>query len=258
MSGRLEFAKQIATQVGARLRRAFGRRQRVAHKGRIDLVTEMDLSVERTLIRQIRRRFPRDAVLAEESGTWPERGSGLWLIDPLDGTTNYAHGFPFYAVSIAYACSGQVELGVVYAPQLDHLFWARRGKGAFRGRERLRVSESSVLDAALVATGFPYDVREHRLNNLAYFRRAQLGTRGVRRAGAASLDFAYLAAGVFDGYWELRLKPWDMAAGALLVTEAGGKVTDLNGRPFHLRSASVLASNGKIHDHLRQLLRGRG
>lgn len=250
---RLALARELAIKAGRKLKNRFRKTQDVQLKGVIDLVTAMDREAERLIVEQIKKAFPEDNILSEEEGG-DRKKDRLWLIDPLDGTTNYAHGICFYSVSIAFFARGLTQLGVVYNPQLGELFYALKGKGAFLNDQPIRVSQCQNLDHCLVATGFPYDVRVHPENNLDLFARAQLHTRGVRRLGAASLDLAYTACGIFDAYWELRLSPWDVAAGALLVEEAGGKVTTLEGKKFTPFVSSYLASNGLIHHKMRKLL----
>jgi myo-inositol-1(or 4)-monophosphatase len=249
-----EFIEATAREAGALLRERIDDRHTVQYKGEINLVTEADHLSEALIVERIRGSFPDHNILAEES---PEtaNGSGFrWIIDPLDGTTNYAHGYPVFCVSIALEAEGKIRLGAVYDPMLDELFTAEKGAGAFLNGRRLKVSRTAELSRSLLATGFPYDIREDRNNNINYFEAMALNTQAVRRAGSAALDLAYLAAGRFDGFWELKLMPWDMAAGWLLVEEAGGVVTDLQGDPFALHSPHILASNGLIHAEMSRLL----
>lgn len=247
---------RLAREAGAILLDALGRRHQVRYKGLVDLVTEADEASERHIVAGLRERFPDHATLAEEGG-----GSGAteseprcrWIIDPLDGTTNFAHGFSHFAVSIALEVAGIVELGVVYAPALGELFIAERGEGATLNGSPIHVSTTDRLIRSLVATGFLYDP-ERRSRNLPHWANFVLATQGARRTGAAALDLSSVAAGRFDGFWEEGLSPWDTAAGALLVTEAGGTVTTYDGAPFSPRSPSCLASNGLIHAEMRRLL----
>jgi myo-inositol-1(or 4)-monophosphatase len=239
---------------GALLRERIDDRHTVRYKGEINLVTEADHLSEALIVEKIRGSFPDHGILAEES---PEmaNGSGFrWIIDPLDGTTNYAHGYPVFCVSIALEVEGEIRLGAVFNPMLDELFIAEKGAGAFLNGRRLKVSQTEELSRSLLATGFPYDIRENRNNNINYFEAMALNAQAVRRAGAAALDLAYVAAGRFDGFWELKLMPWDMAAGCLLIEEAGGIVTDLSNAPLDLHSPHILASNGLIHDEMARLL----
>lgn len=224
-----------------------------------DLVTEYDRRSEAYLIARIASRFPNDLIVAEESsqGTIARArpGQRRWLIDPLDGTTNFSHGLPFFCVSIAVEVDGVVEAGAVEAPALGWRFVAERGKGAWLWRTgaaplAMRVSLTETLARSLLATGFPYDRATSPQNNFAEFVALQKKAQAVRRVGAAALDLALTASGQFDGYWEMKLKPWDMAAGVLLVAEAGGKVTNYAGAPVDLEAGEVVASNGHIHDEL--------
>jgi myo-inositol-1(or 4)-monophosphatase len=256
MSRYREFIEATAREAGALLRERIDESHTVQYKGEINLVTEADRLSEALIVDRIRRSFPDHDILTEES---PETANGSvfrWIIDPLDGTTNYAHGYPVFCVSIALEAEGKIRLGAVYNPMLDELFIAERGAGALLNGRRLTVSRTETLSRSLLATGFPYDLREDRNNNINYFEAMALSAQAVRRAGAAALDLAYLAAGRFDGFWELKLMPWDMAAGWLLVEEAGGVVTDLHGGPFGLYSPHILASNGLIQDEMSSMLAG--
>ncbi len=254
MPSRFEVARSMALEAGALLREGLSRRKHVNHKGAIDLVTEYDLQSEQLIVQGLRKAFPQDAILAEEGGG-SQSAQGTWLVDPLDGTTNYAHGIPFFAVSIAYRVQGEIQLGLVYDPVRAELFHTQRGQGAWLNDRRLRVSTTAKLGKALLTTGFPYDIRTHPENNLDHFAAFALRSQGVRRLGAASLDLAYVAAGRFDGYWELRLWPWDWAAGILLVREAGGKVTRTDGgEDVFAQPTSILASNGRLHTAMLQVL----
>ncbi len=243
---------QLAKAAGKILRSGFGRQHDIKMKGEIDLVTEIDRQSEEYLISQIRTRHPEDAITGEESGTH-NAGSqrGEWLIDPLDGTLNYAHGIPIFSVSIAYALNGRVELGVVYDPMQDECFQAARGQGAFLNGRRLQVSTVPNLIGAMLCTGFPYDVHTTKDNNLNYFSAFILKSQAVRRLGSAAIDLCYVAAGRLDGFWELSLNAWDVAAGALIVEEAGGVVTDLHGQPFALVPPySIVASTPVLHPQM--------
>jgi myo-inositol-1(or 4)-monophosphatase len=249
-----EFIEATAREAGALLRERIDDRHTVQYKGEINLVTEADHLSEALIVERIRKSFPDHGILAEESQE-TANGSGFrWIIDPLDGTTNYAHGYPVFCVSIALEVEGEIRLGAVYNPMLDEMFIAEKGAGAFLHGRRLKVSQTAELSRSLLATGFPYDIRDNRDNNINYFEAMALNTQAVRRAGSAALDLAYLAAGRFDGFWELKLMPWDMAAGWLLVEEAGGVVTDLQGDPFALHLPHILASNGLIHTEMSRLL----
>ncbi len=248
------FAAAIAQEAGELLRQRFRSRHRVEYKGEIDLVTEADRLAEDLLVRRIRARYPDHDILAEESAPLHTGASCRWIIDPLDGTTNYAHGFPMFCVSVALEVEGAIRVGAVYQPLLEEMFWAAEGEGAFLNGEPIRVSGMQDLSRSLLATGFPYDIRRNPNNNINYFNALAKTAQAVRRAGSAALDMAYVAAGRFDGFWELKLRPWDTAAGWLLVCEAGGTVTDLFGQSFDLDAPHVIASNGRIHPALVAIL----
>jgi len=249
-----EFAVSLAREAGELLKNRFNHRHTVDYKGEINIVTEADILSEELLKSRIAGRFPGHDILTEESPGTDYGSEFRWIIDPLDGTTNYAHAYPVFCVSIALAKKGEVGLGVIYNPMLDELFTAERGGGAFLNGRRIFVSDTQALSRSLLATGFPYDIRESKNNNINYFSAMALRAQAIRRAGSAALDLAYVAAGRFDGFWELKLMPWDTAAGWLMITEAGGLVTDLGGGDFHLESSHVLASNGKIHDTMREVI----
>ena len=226
----------------------------VAYKGDIDLVTEADLASEQAIVTILRTRHPEHDILAEE-GDYGRRGADQrWIVDPLDGTTNFAHGFPWFAVSIALEVRGELVLGAVFNPHNNELFIAERGRGATLNDRPLRVSSTGVLGRAMLATGFAYDHKTSVDNNYEHFASFQRAAQAVRRAGVASLDLACVAAGRFDGFWELKLKPWDVAAGVLLVEEAGGRVSDYHGAPMPLDCGEILASNGLLHGAMQQIL----
>jgi myo-inositol-1(or 4)-monophosphatase len=214
----------------------------------------MDARVEELIVGRLAAAFPDDAVLAEERGATAGRSGRRWIIDPLDGTTNYAHGLPTFAVSIALETAKRVDLGVVFDPNLDELFVAERGHGATLNDRPLAVSTAATLDESLLATGFPYNIREARDNNLKEYAAFSVRARAVRRMGSAVLYLAWLASGRLDGYWELRLGPWDVAAGSLLVEEAGGQVTDLTGGALDLDAPALVATNGRIHSAILAVL----
>ncbi len=247
-------AVAAATKAGKLLLEERGKPKEVTKKGEVDLVTEMDRRAEALIGDALRSAFPDHSILAEE-GTKVEGSAPFrWLIDPIDGTTNYAHGFPVFCVAVALEQEGVPVLGVAYDPSREELFIAERGRGASLNGDPIRVSNSASLNDSLLATGFPYDIRVNPHNNLAEYAAFSLRCRGVRRLGSAVLDLCYVAAGRLDGFWELRLGPWDMAAGALMVEEAGGAVTDLLGGPFALDKLQVVASNGRIQREMVALL----
>jgi myo-inositol-1(or 4)-monophosphatase len=248
-------AVQAARAAGDLLRGELHGPRRIAYKGSpTNLVTEMDARAEALIVERLLAAFPDDAILAEERGAQAGRSGRRWIIDPLDGTTNYAHGLPLYCVSIALEAGGRVELGVAYDPSHDELFVAERGRGAFCNDTPLAVSATATLDASLLATGFPYDVRVNPDNNLKEYAAFSQRARGVRRLGSAVLYLAWVAAGRFDGYWELRLGAWDVAAAGLMVEEAGGRLTSITGGPLDLERPTVIASNGRIHDQMLAVL----
>ena len=249
-------AIDAARAAGHLLREARADARQISYKGApTNLVTEMDARAEGLVLERLGQAFPADAVLAEESGARGGTSGRRWIIDPLDGTTNYAHGLPIWAVSIALESGGRPLLGVVFDPSHDELFVAERGAGATVNGAPLAVSRAAVLDESLLVTGFPYNIRNTPDTNLAEYAAFCVRTRGVRRLGSAVLYLAWLAAGRLDGYWELRVGPWDVAAGALLVEEAGGRVSNLTGGPLDLDAPSLLASNGLIHEAMIRVLR---
>jgi myo-inositol-1(or 4)-monophosphatase len=246
-------ARLAAARAGVIVRERWHRQGPVEAKSTpIDLVTEVDRACEAAILEILTARFPSHSYLAEESGG---RGDGehRWLIDPLDGTTNFAHGYPQVSISIALTRAGQTLLGVVYDPLREEWFVARRGDGAFVNERPLRVSASDRLATSLLASGFPYDRREHADFYLSFFKAFMLRAQGIRRAGSAALDLCWVAAGRVDGFWEWKLKPWDTAAGALIVEEAGGRVTDFRGGPFDPCADQTLASNGRIHEEMLEV-----
>jgi myo-inositol-1(or 4)-monophosphatase len=228
--------------------------KRIELKGEINLVTEVDKRCEQRIIEIIKKAFPEHNILTEET-PMPEVPSPYrWIIDPLDGTTNYAHGYPCFCTSIALELDKEIILGAIYDPLLDELFTAQKGKGAFLNNERIAVSKTDQLTNALICTGFPYDIRESQVNNLDHFNHFIMEARAIRRDGSAALDLCYVAAGRFDGFWELKLCPWDVAAGKLLVDEAGGRVSDFRGGKLDIYGRQTLASNGKIHREMIKVL----
>ncbi len=246
----LATARFAAMAGGAILKEHYRGKKDISYKGRIDVVTNMDLASERMIVNTIRLRFPEHDIVSEES-TFTDSGSEYkWIIDPLDGTVNYAHGFPFLAVSIALEIRSRLVVGVVYNPIMDEFFHAVQGGGAFLNDEPILVSETAELEKSLLATGFGYDVRENPRNNLAEFNHLVKIAQGIRRPGSAALDACYVAAGRFDGYWELTINPWDIAAGMLIVREAGGVATRLDGGSLSPFDSQIVCSNGRIQEKL--------
>ncbi len=252
---------EIAREAGALLMQYFRRRVRVEYKGEADLVTVADRESEALIRERIRQRWPSHDILGEEQGLVDTGSDYRWYVDPLDGTTNFAHGFPVFCVSMALEHKGQRIAGVVYDPTRDELFAAAQGSGATLNGQRIQVSRTAKLEECLVATGFPSHKR-HKNPNIFFYHQITLRTHGVRRAGSAALDLCDVACGRFDGFWEFNLNPWDTVAGVLIVEEAGGKVTDFHGGPFQLASHQTLASNGLVHEALlgefEKIFAGRG
>ena len=231
-----------------------GKDKKVEFKGEINLVTEVDKICEQRIIEIIKETFPEHNILTEETPMPEGSSSYRWIIDPLDGTTNYAHGYPCFCTSIALELEGEIVLGAIYDPLLDELFTAHKGQGAFLNGERITVSLTEQLTNALICTGFPYDLRESPENNVGHFNNFIMEARAVRRDGSAALDLCYVAAGRFDGFWELKLYAWDVAAGKLIVEEAGGSVTDFGGGGLDIYGQETLASNGRIHEEMVRVL----
>jgi myo-inositol-1(or 4)-monophosphatase len=247
-------AEGAARAAGGLLRERIGSIREIRHKGLVDLVTDVDEQSERLVRQTIQSAFPTHSILGEEGGA--VKGDDLryrWIVDPLDGTTNYAHGFPFFCVSIAFEAYGELLVGAVYDPNLDEMFLAERGKGASLNSRPIRVSGEATLQQALLATGFPYD-RRRLPRAMKAFEVMSLQSRAVRRAGSAALDLCYVACGRFEGYWEFVVNPWDVAGGVLMVTEAGGHVTRVDGSSFAVESGEVLATNGAVHEAMRDAL----
>lgn len=250
----IKVAEDAARKAGAYIIEAMSGLRQVDYKGRVDMVTNVDRGSEAIILECIRRVYPEHAILAEETGDNQLCSDWRWVIDPIDGTTNFVHGYPFFCVSIAVQFRQQTVTAVVFDPVHDELFSALLGQGAFLNGEPLRVSQTTELSKALLATGFPYDLGDRWHRSMDYFKLFYYQTHGVRRDGAAALDLCYVAAGRFDGFWEYDLKPWDVAAGLLLVTEAGGKITDFKGNPSALGDGQLVASNGGLHDRMLEVI----
>ncbi|MDD8020710.1 MAG: inositol monophosphatase family protein [Acidobacteriota bacterium] len=250
----LQAAAKIARQAGDFLLTGLNQAKKVDFKGEVNLVTAFDRKSEEMIFSELSALFPEHSFLAEESIRKDSHSDFCWIVDPLDGTTNFAHGLPIFCVSIGLAFKEEVLAGVVYDPNRSEMFSAVKGEGAALNGYPIKVSSSAELDKSLLATGFPYDVRTSSNNNLSYFSRFALKAQAVRRCGAAALDLCYVACGRFDGFWEIKLKPWDLAAGSLLVKEAGGLTTDLSGQEFSLNSPDIVASNGLIHQAMLEII----
>ena len=261
MSERLAEMESTAREAGALLMRYFAERVTIEYKGDVDLVTEADRNSEKLIAERLRGRFPDYDIVGEE-GTRSETGAEYrWYVDPLDGTTNFAHGYPVFCVSIALVRGEQLEAGVLYDPTRDEMFAAERGQGATLNGKPIHVSTTKTLAESILGTGFPSHKR-HKNPNIHFYHQLTLRSHGVRRAGSAALDLANVACGRYDGFWEFNLNPWDTAAGVLIVQEAGGRVTRFDNAPFRLDSREVLASNGLIHEELlenfAEIFAGRG
>jgi len=247
----LEVAVETAVEAGGILLSEFDHPARISYKGEVDLVTQADRRSEEAIVSRLRTYFPKHAIVAEEGGGQEGEGRYRWIVDPLDGTTNFAHGYPCFAVSIGFEEAGELLAGVIYQPITKELFTASRGEGAYLNEKRIRVSAIDHLSTSLLATGFPSSKRA-RNPNIHYYWNFTLRSHGVRRDGSAALDLASVACGRFDGFWEFGLHAWDTAAGVLLVREAGGVVTNFAGQAYHPGDYETLASNGRIHAELRR------
>jgi len=251
----MEIARQAALAAGGKLKALLGRDLEVSKKGAIDLVTEADVLAEKAILERIRARFPKDAILSEETGGHDSPSERVWIVDPMDGTVNFVHGLPFYAVCVGLRIEGRTVLGVVFNPETEECFEARSSEGAFLNGAPIRVSPTEKLIDALVATGFPYSVHEEAPPVVERLHRVLIRAQGIRRLGSAALDLCYVAAGRFDAYWEQGLKPWDTTAAALIVQEAGGRLTDYRGNPFSPFRPMVIASNGLVHEEMIEAMR---
>jgi myo-inositol-1(or 4)-monophosphatase len=259
MQPALSDLERLARQAGEILRLGYEQEHQVDYKGAIDLVTEVDHQSEALLLGEIQRLFPGHRIVSEEIGLVPGRTGEQWYVDPLDGTVNYAHGVPVFSVSIAYIHNGMLTLGVVYDPMRDELFAAESGKGARLNGRSLHVSKVTELQRSLLVTGFAYDAWSNPNNNIENYGRFAKMTQGVRRMGSAALDLSYVAAGRMDGYWELSVSPWDIAAGGLIALEAGATVTNVDGQAdFISPPCSVLAASPRLHPKMKAILDGNG
>ncbi|MDY6973861.1 MAG: inositol monophosphatase family protein [Thermodesulfobacteriota bacterium] len=250
----LDVAGHAARAAGRILVPIFGQVNHVIKKGVIDLVTEADLQAEQTIVKIISDAFPQDDILSEEAGDGGKVSDRTWLVDPLDGTTNFVHGFPFFATSIALEIEEEIVLGVVYNPYMDEYFEALKGAGAYLNNIPIQVSKTQDVGESLLATGFPYDIRERSLRIMEVFRKMLIMVQGVRRPGSAAIDLCYVAAGRLDGFWEEGLNPWDTAAAVVIVKEAGGKLTTFDGGYYTPYQKSIVAANPFIHDAMMSVL----
>jgi myo-inositol-1(or 4)-monophosphatase len=249
MASYLETAVEIAREAGALLAGYFERRVTFELKGEFDLVTEADRASERMVVERLRSHFPSHGIVAEEGGGYQSPSEYRWYVDPLDGTTNFAHGFPIFNITLALERDGEMLCGVVFDPVRQELFSAESGAGAYLNNHRIRVSNTRRLEDSLACTGFP-SRRRHLNINIHFYHQLAMATHGVRRSGSAAIDLAYVACGRLDAFWEFGLNPWDMAAGRLLVCEAGGRCTDMRGQPHRLTSPHLLVDNGGIHEEI--------
>ncbi len=254
----LEFTKELASEAGkiiiSYFQGRFGIESKDSAPNGIDIVTDADKASERFILSQIRKSFPSHDIMTEETSLDRSGSRFLWIVDPLDGTVNFAHSYPQFCVSIALMEQEAIRLGVVFDPVRQEMFWASDGEGAFLNGSAIRVTQSDNLYRCIVGTGFPYDKARSMTNNLREFCAVTLKTQGIRRSGSAALDLAWVTCGRLDGFWELKLKPWDFAAGMLLVREAGGTVTNRRGRKMKISSQSIVATNSFIHDELLNIL----
>jgi myo-inositol-1(or 4)-monophosphatase len=250
----LIFAQDLARRIGDTIFDDRQHEKRIEHKGAVDLVTQFDKHAQDLIVTDIEKHFPDHSILSEENIKKDTYGPWKWIIDPLDGTTNFAHGLPIWSISLALEYEGNIIVGVVYDPTRKELFSAHHGGEAFVNDQVIKVSKTNDLDKSLLVTGFPYDIRESADNNLDNFSKFALCSQAVRRLGSAALDLCYTACGRFDGYWEQKLSPWDQAAGSLILKRAGGRITDFKGAPFSIYGDQVLATNGLIHEQMINVL----
>lgn len=255
MKPTLQDLERLARGAGAILRESYNTEHTVHYKGIIDPVTEADHASEAFLLGEIKARFPEGHILAEESGSIQGTNEDIWYIDPLDGTVNFAHHIPIFCVSIGFASHGVLTLAAVYDPMRDEMFTAEKGKGAYLNGKRIQVSDVNELEKSLLVTGFPYDTWNTELDNFKYFERLAKRTQGVRRLGSAALDLCYVGAGRFDGFWEFKLKPWDIAAGGLITAEAGATVTAVDGSSDYLIPLTILSTAPGIYQQVKELLK---
>jgi myo-inositol-1(or 4)-monophosphatase len=254
----LKFTQEIALGAGKILTQKARRHNEIYFKGEVNLVTAADLASEKFIVKNIEKNYSEYSLLTEEKRPSDKDSEFRWVVDPLDGTTNYAHHFPFYCVSIALEYQGEIILGTVYDPERNEIFYAYRGGGAFLNRKRITVTDERKLVNSLLATGFPYDIGTTQEDNLRNYVKFAKVSRGIRRAGSAALDLCYVACGRLDGFWELKLSPWDTAAGKIIIEEAGGRVTDFKGKDYSIYGKYILASNGHIHRQMMKVLSGTG
>ena len=250
----IKVARKAADEAGKILKALFGRVENISKKGEIDIVTEADIQSEEAVIDIIRNEFPQDSILSEEAGEDKHGPERVWIIDPLDGTTNFAHGFPFFGVSIALEVKNKVVLGIVFNPVMGELFEAVRGDGAYLSGKPIYVSNIKSLNDALLGTGFPYSIHEDSKDVIILLQGMIVKAQGIRRAGAAAIDLCYVAAGRLDGFWEQGLKPWDTAAGSLILQEAGGQAGDFSGGPYSPYQETIIAGNPSVYRAMLEVI----
>lgn len=250
----LDFVAGLIREVGDGIYKISNKKKFIDYKGEVDLVTQFDRKSQDLIIKSLLTRFPDFGILSEENISQNLNAPRRWIVDPLDGTTNFAHNLPIWAISVGLEIEKKIILGVVYDPTRRELFSALKGQGAYLNGKRIRVSKTGRLSQSLLVTGFPYDVRQSKDNNLNHFNNFAVRAQAVRRLGSAALDLCYTACGRFDGYWEMKLSPWDQAAGSLILEEAGGRITDFKGKKFSIYGNEVLGTNGLIHHQMMRVL----
>ncbi|MBN8555908.1 MAG: inositol monophosphatase [Deltaproteobacteria bacterium] len=247
----LEVAFKAARAGVAVINKYIGREFKISKKGEINLVTEVDVKAQKAICDVLLKAFPKDSILAEEGDlSKTAKSPRRWIVDPIDGTTNFAHGYPRFCVSIGFEMNGQMQCGVIHDPSMEEIFHAVRGKGAFLNKKKIKVSKISKLKEALLVTGFPYDLYDPATDNIPYFLHLLKKCQAIRRDGSAALNLAYVAAGRFDGFWELGLSPWDVAAGLLMIEEAGGKISDFEGKKAGIKNKNIVTGNPQIFKQL--------
>lgn len=254
MKAFVQIAEQACRLAGQLQLEGLNKSRQVSYKGSINLVTDVDHLCEQAIVDLLQGTYPNHDILAEEGSGNRKDSEYKWVIDPLDGTTNYAHGYRLFCTSIALEYKGEIVLGAVYEPNRDEMFLAEKSGGARLNGQKIKVSSAEELEKAMLATGFAYNIRETANNNLDHFKDFIMKAQAIRRDGVAAVDLCYLAAGRYDGFWELNLFPWDVAAGLLMIQEAGGKVTNFSGKPFDIYSKEILASNGALHEAMLEVL----
>lgn len=252
----LKIAEQACRRSGEIQMAGLQKSREIDYKGAINIVTDIDHACEKAIVQLIQGRFPDHDLVAEEGGGERKDSPYKWIVDPLDGTTNYAHGYPLFCTSVALEYKGEIVAGAVYEPNLDEMFLAEKNSGATLNGQRLQVSACKTLEQAMLCTGFAYNIRETANNNLNHFKNFLMTSQAVRRDGVAAADLCYVAAGRYDGFWELNLFPWDVAAGFLILQEAGGRVSNFSGKPFDVYQKEILATNGHLHEEMLKVLRG--